>query len=81
MKVVERQVVAENETRVLLHALNSLKKGDSSVRLPPEWTGIYGKVAESFNDVVELNGRMAKELARLRQSVGKQGKLKQRAWL
>ena len=81
MKVIERQVVAENEFRVLLSALTSLKKGESAVRLPVEWTGVHGKVAEVFNDVVELNERMAEELARLRQSVGKQGKLKQRASL
>ena len=42
---------------------------------------MHGKVAEVFNEVVDLNERMAEELARLRQSVGKQGKLKQRASL
>jgi hypothetical protein len=32
-------------------------------------------VAEAFNDVVDLNEAMAQELARLRQTVGEQGKL------
>ena len=40
-----------------------------------------GKVADAFNDVVEQNATMADELARLRQVVGKEGKLKQRASL
>ena len=66
------------ELRSLLTALSGLKQGDSSVRLPVEWTGMQGKIAETFNEVVELNARMAEELARLRQKVGKEGKLKQR---
>jgi methyl-accepting chemotaxis protein len=67
------------DTRTLLNALTGLKHGDSSVRLPVEWTGLEGKLAETFNEVVELNERMSEELARLRQKVGKEGKLKQRA--
>jgi HAMP domain-containing protein/signal transduction histidine kinase/DNA-binding response OmpR family regulator len=43
-----------------------------------EWTGIAGKVADAFNEVVELNERMAQELARLSRVVGKEGKLSQR---
>src|SRR5205814_4818288 len=69
---------AANDLRLLLSALSALKQGDASVRLPIEWTGLHGKIAETFNDVLELNGRMAEELARLRNKVGKEGKLKQR---
>src|SRR5207253_2509545 len=46
-----------------------------------EWTGMHGKIAETLNDVLELNGRMAEELARLRTKVGKEGKLKQRGYI
>ncbi|HSQ04203.1 MAG TPA: hybrid sensor histidine kinase/response regulator, partial [Burkholderiales bacterium] len=67
--------------KTLLAALTALKKGDASVRLPLEWTGLSGKVAEAFNDVVELNHRMADELARLSQTVGKEGRLRQRGSL
>src|ERR671914_164620 len=73
-----------NEREVMLTtltALNALKRGDASARLPLEWTGLAGKVAETFNDVVDLNARMAEELARLSRVVGKEGKLKQRATL
>ena len=52
-----------------------------SVRLPLHWTGVAGKVADAFNEVVEQNADMAEELSRLRQVVGKEGKLKQRASL
>src|SRR5260221_1586894 len=71
--------LTSQEARALLGALTALKQGDSSVRLPVEWTGMQGKIAETFNQVVEMNERMADELARLRQKVGKEGKLKQRA--
>ncbi len=69
------------DTACLLHALTALKKGDFSVRLPMEWTGAAGKVADTFNEVVELNERMAKELERLSHRVGKEGKIGQRGSL
>ncbi len=38
-----------------------------------------GKIADAFNEVVELNQRMAEELERLSRVVGKEGKISQRA--
>ncbi len=70
--------LSAEEGRLLLGALTALKQGESAVRLPLDWTGLQGKIAESFNAVMDLNSRMAEELARLRQKVGKEGKLKQR---
>ena len=75
----EGGAISPQEARLLLAALTSLRQGDSSVRLPADWDGMRGKLAETFNEVVELNERMAEELSRLRQKVGKEGKLKQRA--
>jgi len=69
------------EARQLLSALNSLKKGDFKVRLPDNWSGIEGKIADSFNEVVELNRRMTAELERISKVVGKEGKITQRATL
>jgi CheY-like chemotaxis protein/HAMP domain-containing protein len=62
----------------LLDVLMSLKKGDFTVRLPVEWTGIAGKIADTLNDVVELNERMAKEMERMSRVVGRDGKLAHR---
>ena len=67
------------DTTALLTALTALKKGNFSVRLPLDWTGVAGKVADTFNDVVELNERMAYELERISRVVGKEGKINQRA--
>ena len=64
---------------LLLKSLTSLKKGDFSIRLPIDWTGMAGKVADTFNHVVEMNEHMAFELERLRDLVAKKGKIDQRA--
>src|SRR5258708_4414125 len=69
------------DAAVVLNALNALKKGDFSVRLPIEWTGIGGRVSDTFNDVIELNAKMAGELTRVARVVGKEGRLDQRASL
>jgi HAMP domain-containing protein/signal transduction histidine kinase/CheY-like chemotaxis protein len=69
------------EAATLLGALSAFKRGDFSVRLPVEWTGLAGRVADAFNEVVDRNERMAGELERLSRVVGKEGKLSQRASL
>ncbi len=66
------------DSRQLLAALRSFKKGDFSVRLPMGLTGIEGEIADTFNDVVEMNQLMAKEFERLGTVVGKEGKIGQR---
>jgi len=83
MKVIEDPQVTGSvaELSALLGALDRLRKGDADVRLPLDWPGLSGKVAEAFNDVVERNAALAHELARLRKAVGKEGRLKQRAAL
>src|SRR5579864_5706891 len=81
MEVIERPLKSTDEIMVILGALSALKRGDASVRLPAEWHGVLGRVADVFNDVVVRNERMAQELARLSSVVGKQGKLSKRGAL
>ncbi|HEV7858140.1 MAG TPA: HAMP domain-containing protein [Pyrinomonadaceae bacterium] len=69
------------DTKQLMGALMALKKGDFSVRLPAEWTGVAGKIADTLNDVIEMNEKMTKELERVSRVVGKEGKISQRAAL
>src|SRR4051812_21343337 len=78
MPAIEDAVANGTEMTALLSALTALKKGRPGVRLPLDWTGVAGKVADAFNEVVEQNERMAGELARLSRTVGKEGKLSQR---
>ncbi|MEJ7708948.1 MAG: HAMP domain-containing protein [Pyrinomonadaceae bacterium] len=69
------------DTRELLNALTAIKKGNFSMRLPQDWAGVNGKIADALNDVIEMNERMAKELERVSRVVGREGKLVQRATL
>jgi HAMP domain-containing protein/CheY-like chemotaxis protein/signal transduction histidine kinase len=62
----------------LLNALQAVSHGDFSVRLPGDRTGLEGKIADTFNEIVAANRRMAQELARVGQVVGKQGRTRQR---
>jgi HAMP domain-containing protein len=66
------------DSRQLLAALRKFRKGDFSVRLPLEMTGIDGEIATTFNDVVELNELMQQEFERLSAVVGKEGEIGQR---
>ena len=64
--------------RKLLRALQSMRDGDFSVRLPTDQTGLSGKLADTFNAIVAANQRMARELERAGQVVGKDGKTRHR---
>ena len=66
-------------SRQLLRALRAYKKGDFSVRLPQDLTGIDGELAEAFNDVVALNEALSDEFERISEAVGKEGRINQRA--
>src|SRR2546430_3082572 len=81
MSMLQEAASQTLDTSALLNAFIDLKRGDFTVRLPRDWTGIAGKVADTFNEVVEQNQRMAQELDRLSRVVGKEGKLSQRASL
>src|SRR5262245_23210204 len=69
------------ETSTLLDVLKAVQKGDFSVRLPHDWTGLAGKVADVLNEVVDQNQRLASELQRLSRVVGQQGRIQERASL
>src|SRR4026208_1658261 len=68
-------------TRELLAALMAFKRGDFSARLPEDWVGVPGKIADTFNTVIETNERMTRELERIGRVVGKEGRITQRASL
>src|SRR5215467_7240157 len=69
------------DTRQLLAALMAFKRGDFSARLPEDWTGVPGKIADTFNTVIETIERMTRELERVVHAVGKEGRISQRASL
>jgi signal transduction histidine kinase/HAMP domain-containing protein/ActR/RegA family two-component response regulator len=63
---------------ILLNVLSDVTNGDFSVRMPNEWTGVAGKIADRLNDVLAANQTLGEELARVSRVVGKEGKLSQR---
>ncbi|MEA2241328.1 MAG: hypothetical protein QOD24_884, partial [Solirubrobacteraceae bacterium] len=63
---------------LLLSVLSDVKDGDFSVRMPLEWTGVGGKIADRLNEVIAANQTLGAELARVSRVVGKEGKLSQR---
>ena len=65
----------------LLSALQAMQAGDFSVRLPGTQVGIVGKIADTFNEIVSNNERMAQQLERVGGVVGKEGKTRQRVKL
>jgi HAMP domain-containing protein/signal transduction histidine kinase/DNA-binding response OmpR family regulator len=67
------------DPNALLQVLNSVKKGDFSVRLPTSWTGMDGKIADTLNDIIDLMADNAREMERVSRVVGKEGRLSQRA--
>src|SRR6185436_19124624 len=67
------------DTKLLLKTLIALKKGDFSVRLPNDWAGDNGRIADTLNDVIDINERLAKEIERVSRVVGREGKIAQRA--
>ena len=66
---------------VLLGVLSDVRNGDFSVRMPLDWTGVPGKIADRLNDVIAANQTLGAELARVSRVVGKEGKLSQRVAL
>ena len=53
----------------------------ASVISPSAWRGgpgLLGKIADTFNEIVAANQRMARELERVGQVVGREGKTRQR---
>src|SRR5580693_8546546 len=64
--------------RQLLATLTALKVGDFSARMPGDLTGLDGKIADAFNEVVGRVERFGNGLFRLRNEVGRKGKFNER---
>jgi hypothetical protein len=68
----------EGRLRQVLVAVVAFRDGDFSVRLPAEWSGTEGRIAEAFNEALAYEDRTAQEVTRLSITVGKEGRLRQR---
>src|SRR3954468_10541782 len=62
----------------LVAALQAIRSGNFSARLSGSLSGMEGKIADVFNDIVDANQRIAVQLERVGEVVGRQGKTRQR---
>ncbi|HET9732612.1 MAG TPA: HAMP domain-containing protein, partial [Acidimicrobiales bacterium] len=62
----------------LLMALRQARSGDFSVRLRGRRGGLPGEIAAAFNDLIEINARSNRELARVARQVGRDGRMTER---
>ncbi|HEY8025891.1 MAG TPA: HAMP domain-containing protein [Burkholderiaceae bacterium] len=72
-------VLEELDTKVLLQTLLALKKGDFSARMPADWTGVAGKIADTVNEIIETKENMAQVISNVSRVVGREGRLTHRA--
>ena len=66
------------ELHELFRALEAMRGGDFSVRLPSGHDGMLGKISVLFNEIVGANQNMAQQLERIGKAVGEQGRTRQR---
>src|SRR5262245_66085197 len=67
-----------NDLQILQQAMEAMRAGDFSVRLPVGRDGSLGRIAVLFNEIVGANQNMAQQLERIGKSVGQQGRTRQR---
>jgi CheY-like chemotaxis protein/signal transduction histidine kinase/HAMP domain-containing protein len=78
MATVVTEATSQPDLSVILACLQTMADGDFSVRLPGSWTGLAGKLADTFNDIASSNQQIAQELKRVGQVVGKEGRTRER---
>src|SRR3569623_1252480 len=54
----------------LLHALQSIRSGDFTVRMPSDQLGIEGKIADAFNEIATANERRTRQRVKFSLSEG-----------
>jgi HAMP domain-containing protein/CheY-like chemotaxis protein/signal transduction histidine kinase len=65
----------------LLEALQAMRAGDFSIRMPVGGDGIEGKIADAFNEIVTANQVLARQLEGVGQVVGREGRTRKRVKL
>ncbi|MDQ1921719.1 hybrid sensor histidine kinase/response regulator [Massilia pseudoviolaceinigra] len=69
----------ELDIKLLLSTLMALKKGDFTARMPSDWSGMSGKIADTLNEIIETKEKMVQAVTDVSRVVGREGRLTQRA--
>lgn len=64
--------------KLLLSTLIAFWRGDFSTRMPNDWTGVHGKIADTLNEIIDMAERTTGDFERVSQVVGKAGKVNAR---
>ena len=75
---VHEEQIPPLRARKILSALRAFCEGTFSTRLPSDWNGVEGEIALLFNQTISREEIVTKEIERVSQLVGKEGRLKQR---
>ena len=79
---MNEEASAPGDARIqLLDALLAVRGGDFAVRLPHDWPGVDGKIADAVNGIVDTHAQLARAIARVSTAVGLDGRLGQRLHL
>ncbi|HEX3617382.1 MAG TPA: HAMP domain-containing protein, partial [Solirubrobacteraceae bacterium] len=62
----------------LLEALRAARGGDFSVRLKPNGDAQFAEVARAFNELLDRNDRMSREISRVGKIIGREGRMTER---
>ncbi|MBF0544301.1 MAG: response regulator [Candidatus Riflebacteria bacterium] len=82
LSMTDSTIVREDlDLKLVLSALLEIKRGNFAVRLPETWTGLSGKIADTFNSIAELNQNITRELEKIGRTAGKEGKFELRVQL
>jgi len=66
------------DRELLLKTLAAVRDGDFSVRLPLNWEGLDGKIADAFNEILAAEENITKSITQVSVTVGTEGNLGQR---
>src|SRR5207247_7763713 len=79
--VRDRRISRERSLTRLLAGLRAVSAGDFTVQLRPNGDPLMAEIIDAFNSVVGKQERLVEELVRVSGSVGRVGKMRDRALL
>ncbi|MFL5614638.1 MAG: HAMP domain-containing protein [Gemmatimonadaceae bacterium] len=76
---LERRSSRERALTRLLAGLRAMDAGDFSMRLEPDGDPLMAELTSAFNSVAQRHNRLTDEIVRIASSVGREGKMRDRA--
>jgi signal transduction histidine kinase/HAMP domain-containing protein len=73
-----REPQGRTDLSELLEALRAARIGDFSVRLTPNGDPQFAEVARAFNELLDRNDRMSREISRVGKIIGREGRMTER---